>query len=108
VLIEHPLVVEATVVPSPDPVRLAVPKAYVVLRGDAQPTRELALELFRFCRAAGPLQAHPPPGVRPALQDHQRQDPPRRAPRRGDGAAGEVRGESEFWYEDFKELRTEA
>src|SRR3954452_3273235 len=51
VLIEHPLVAEAAIVPSPDPVRLAVPKAYVVLRGDAQPTRELALELFRFCRA---------------------------------------------------------
>ena len=31
VLIEHPAVAEAAVVPSPDPVRLAVPKAYVVL-----------------------------------------------------------------------------
>ena len=35
VLIEHPAVAEAAVVPSPDPVRLAVPKAYVVLRGRA-------------------------------------------------------------------------
>jgi len=31
VLIEHPAVAEAAVVPAPDPVRLAVPKAYVVL-----------------------------------------------------------------------------
>jgi acetyl-CoA synthetase len=31
VLLEHPAVAEAAVVPSPDPVRLAVPKAYVVL-----------------------------------------------------------------------------
>ena len=31
VLIEHPAVAEAAVVPSPDPLRLAVPKAYVVL-----------------------------------------------------------------------------
>src|SRR5690349_20479215 len=31
VLIEHEAVVEASVVPSPDPVRLAVPKAYVLL-----------------------------------------------------------------------------
>src|SRR6202034_910074 len=31
VLIEHPAVVEAAVVPSPDPLRLAVPKAFVVL-----------------------------------------------------------------------------
>ena len=30
-LLEHPAVAEAAVVPSPDPVRLAVPKAYVVL-----------------------------------------------------------------------------
>jgi acetyl-CoA synthetase len=31
VLLEHPAVAEAAVVPSPDPVRLAVPKAYVAL-----------------------------------------------------------------------------
>jgi acetyl-CoA synthetase len=35
VLLEHDLVVEAAVVPSPDPTRLAVPKAYVCLRPDA-------------------------------------------------------------------------
>ncbi|TQS46015.1 AMP-binding protein [Cryptosporangium phraense] len=31
VLIEHPAVVEAAIVPAPDPIRLAVPKAFVVL-----------------------------------------------------------------------------
>ena len=30
-LIEHPAVAEAAVVPAPDPVRMAVPKAYVIL-----------------------------------------------------------------------------
>nr|WP_201470645.1 AMP-binding protein [Microbacterium hydrocarbonoxydans] len=35
VLLEHDLVVEAAVIPSPDPTRLAVPKAYVCLRADA-------------------------------------------------------------------------
>ncbi len=34
VLIEHPAVAEAAVVPAPDPVRLAVPKAYVALCRD--------------------------------------------------------------------------
>jgi acetyl-CoA synthetase len=35
VLLEHDLVVEAAVIPSPDPTRLAVPKAYVCLTSDA-------------------------------------------------------------------------
>jgi acetyl-CoA synthetase len=50
VLIEHPAVAEAAVVPSPDPVRLAVPKAYVVLAVGYEPSRELAGEILRFCR----------------------------------------------------------
>jgi len=49
-LIEHALVAEAAVVPSPDAMRLSVPKAFCVLRGDAKPTREVALEIFRFVR----------------------------------------------------------
>jgi acetyl-CoA synthetase len=50
VLIEHPAVAEAAVVPSPDPVRLAVPKAYVVLVAGQEPSRELAADIFAFCR----------------------------------------------------------
>jgi acetyl-CoA synthetase len=49
-LIEHPFVAEAAVVPSPDAMRLSVPKAYVALRAGAEPTRETALEIFRFVR----------------------------------------------------------
>jgi acetyl-CoA synthetase len=49
-LIEHPAVAEAAVVPSPDPVRLAVPKAFLVLRTGYEPGEELARELFRFIR----------------------------------------------------------
>ena len=49
-LIEHPLVAEAAVVPSPDAVRMSVPKAFCVLRGDATPSRDVALEIFRFVR----------------------------------------------------------
>ena len=40
VLIEHPAVAEAAVVPSPDPTRLAVPKAYVVLAAGQEPNAE--------------------------------------------------------------------
>jgi acetyl-CoA synthetase len=46
VLIEHPDVLEAAIVPSPDPVRLAVPKAFIALRPGVEPTRDLAAAIF--------------------------------------------------------------
>jgi acetyl-CoA synthetase len=49
-LIEHESVAEAAVVPSPDPLRLAVPKAYIILRAGFEPDRDTALALFRFIR----------------------------------------------------------
>jgi acetyl-CoA synthetase len=56
VLIEHPAVAEAAVVPSPDPVRLAVPKAFVALRAGYAPSARLAADILRF--AAGRLAAY--------------------------------------------------
>jgi acetyl-CoA synthetase len=50
VLIEHPAVAEAAVVPSPDPQRLAVPKAFVTLAAGYNPSRELASEIITHCR----------------------------------------------------------
>jgi acetyl-CoA synthetase len=50
VLIEHEAVAEAAVVPSPDPVRLAVPKAYVLLAAGREPSGELALSIMEFVR----------------------------------------------------------
>ena len=50
VLIEHPEVAEAAVVPSPDPLRLNVPKAFIVLRPGVEPGREQALSILRFAR----------------------------------------------------------
>lgn len=50
VLLEHPAVAEAAVVPAPDPIRLAVPKAYVVLARGWEPTRETALAILGFAR----------------------------------------------------------
>jgi acetyl-CoA synthetase len=49
-LVEHPSVAEAAVVPAPDPVRLAVPKAFVMLRPGTAPDRAGALALFQFVR----------------------------------------------------------
>lgn len=46
-LIEHPAVMEAAVVGSPDPERYQLVKAYVILSKGYTPSRELALELFQ-------------------------------------------------------------
>jgi acetyl-CoA synthetase len=50
VLIEHDDVLEAAIVPSPDPLRLAVPKAFITLRQGVEPSRELAQSIFAFAR----------------------------------------------------------
>ena len=82
VLIEHPAVAEAAVVPAPDPVRLAVPKAYVALapglrahRGDG--VRDPGVRP----RAPRAVPPRAPAGVLRAAEDDLREDPARRAPR---------------------------
>ena len=50
VLIEHPAVAEAAVVPAPDPVRLAVPKAYVVLAAGHAADAATAESILRYVR----------------------------------------------------------
>ena len=117
VLIEHEAVAEAAVVPSPDPLRLAVPKAYVVLAAGFGPSADTALRDPRLLPGpAGPVPADPAAGVRRAAEDDLRQDPPGRAARPGAGpapgsrqdgsktAAG--RGSTEFWEEDFPGLKS--
>jgi len=49
-LIEHESVAEAAVVPSPDPVRSCVPKAFVVLAPGHTPCEETARDIFLFLR----------------------------------------------------------
>ena len=51
VLLEHPAVAEAAVVPSPHPVRLAVPKAYVLLASGNEPTKAVARSIFAHAKA---------------------------------------------------------
>lgn len=50
VVIEHAAVAEVAVVPSPDPIRLAVPKAYVALAPGHEPTPETAEAILKHCR----------------------------------------------------------
>ncbi|HEY1795771.1 MAG TPA: AMP-binding protein [Stellaceae bacterium] len=106
-LIEHPAVAEAAVVPSPDPLRLAVPKAFVALAGNHLPNRDTALDIFRHCRATlAPFKrirrlefAELPKTISGKI---------RRVHLRGSEAtkrAADKRGEHEFWEEDFPELR---
>ena len=107
-LMEHECVMEAAVVPSPDPQRLAVPKAFVVLRQGFAPTRETALSILRFVRA------HSSPFKR--VRRLEFSDLPktvsgkiRRVELRGVELQRslETRRPQEFWEDDFLELRRE-
>jgi len=49
-LLEHVAVAEAAVVPSPDEIRWNVPKAFITLKPGVVPSRELAKDIFNFCR----------------------------------------------------------
>jgi acetyl-CoA synthetase len=106
-LLEHPLVAEAAVVPSPDAIKLAVPKAFVVLKPGQAPTRDAALDILRFLR--GRLSAYKRvrriefaelpktiSGKIRRVQLRQAEDERR---------ARDERGALEFWEEDFAELK---
>jgi acetyl-CoA synthetase len=47
ILLEHESVAEAAVVPSPDPIRLAIPKAYVLLVAGKERSSDTALSIFK-------------------------------------------------------------
>ena len=106
VLIEHPAVAEAAVVPSPDPLRLAVPKAFVILVAGQEPSRELAKDIFAFTRERlAPYKrirrlsfADLPKTISGKIR--------RVELRKAEEARGEAaRGELEFFEEDFPELK---
>jgi acetyl-CoA synthetase len=54
VLIEHPAVMEAAVVPAPDDTRLNIAKAYVALAAGWEPNAETALAVLRHARTGLP------------------------------------------------------
>jgi len=107
-LIEHPAVAEAAVVPSPDPMRLAVPKAFVTLAAGHAPDRDTALSILRH------LRDHLSPFKRvrrlefaelPKTISGKIRRVELRAVER-DRRAADQRGAAEFWEEDFPELRS--
>jgi acetyl-CoA synthetase len=49
-LVGHPDVMECAVVPAHDLIRLSVPKAFITLRSGIEPSREVALSIFRHIR----------------------------------------------------------
>jgi acetyl-CoA synthetase len=51
ILLEHDAVAEAAVVPSPDPIRLAIPKAYVLLVSGHERSAQTALSIFQHLHA---------------------------------------------------------
>lgn len=107
-LIEHPAVAEAAVIPSPDALKLAVPKAVVVLKPGHAPDRDTAFAILRFLRERlAPYKrvrriefAELPKTISGKIRRVQlRQVEDTRH------AAGE-RGPLEFWEDDFPDLKT--
>jgi acetyl-CoA synthetase len=107
-LIEHEAVVEVAVVPSPDPVRLAVPKAYLMLAPGRTPDAALAQDILAFARR----QLAPYKRVRriefvtelPKTISGKIRRVQLRTQEQSRQAAGQ-RGELEFREEDFPALR---
>lgn len=104
VLIEHEAVSEAAIVPSPDPVRLAVPKAFVELVAGARGDAQTALSILRHARE----RLSPYKRVRRiefASLPKTISGKIRRVELRTAEQGRVGRNEGEFWEEDFPELR---
>jgi acetyl-CoA synthetase len=111
VLIEHEAVAEAAVVPSPDPLRLAVPKAYVVLAAGFDPSADTAFAILAYARERlAPYQrirrlefADLPKTISGKIRRVQlrAQEDDRHAA----GGAHASRGVTEFWEDDFPDLK---
>ena len=112
VLLEHEAVAEAAVVPSPDALRLAVPKAYVTLVAGRQPDAATARSILAFCREkVSPFKrvrriefAELPKTIsgkirRVELRGAENERHP------GGPSASAARAPGEFWEEDFPDLK---
>jgi acetyl-CoA synthetase len=99
------------VVPSPDPMRLSVPKAYLALRAGAEPSRETALEVFRFVRERLPAYkrvrrlefADLPKTISGKIRRVELRA--KEAERHAADGDGMTRAPGEYWEQDFPSLR---
>ena len=109
VLIEHPAVAEAAVVPSPDPLRLSVPKAFVVVGAGYLASEDVARSIFEHSQAnlagykrirriefaelpktiSGKIRRVDLRAREAGLREH----------------SAQTRAENEYWEEDFPDLR---
>jgi acetyl-CoA synthetase len=117
VLIEHEAVAEAAVVPSPDQLRLAVPKAYVMLAAGFDPTADTALAILAYARQRlAPYQrirrlefAELPKTISGKIRrvELRAREDERHAASGPAGAAGggPSRTATEFWEDDFPGLK---
>ena len=109
VLIEHPAVAEAAVVPSPDPLRLSVPKAFIAVGVGHVASKDIARSIFEHSQAnlAGYKRirrlefAELPKTISGKI---------RRVDLRAREAglreqSAQTRAENEYWEEDFLDLR---
>jgi acetyl-CoA synthetase len=107
VLIEHEAVAEAAVVPAPDPLRLAVPKAFVLLAAGHEPSPDTALSILAYARERlAPYKrvrrlefADLPKTISGKIRRVELREAEQGRP------AG-ARGVTEFWEEDFPGLKT--
>jgi acetyl-CoA synthetase len=106
-LIEHQSVAEAAVVPSPDPIRWNVPKAFLTLVPGVLPSPELAKEIFAFVRERlGPYKrvrriefSDLPKTISGKIRRVQLRAVEHESRQQGG------RREGEYWEEDFPELK---
>jgi acetyl-CoA synthetase len=105
-LIEHEAVAEVAVVPSPDPQRLVVPKAFITLAAGHPPDSATAFDIFARTRERlAPYKrvrriefCELPKTISGKIRRAELRQ--REAARRQDGGLGAT----EFWEEDFPEL----
>jgi len=114
VLIEHEAVAEAAVIPSPDPMRLAVPKAYVTLVAGAEASPETALSILAHARERlAPYKrvrrlefSELPKTISGKIRRVElREQESGRLGQDAPAAQAGVRGVIEFWEEDFPALK---